>query len=1260
MTHGPISRIRERLAAGWNNRAAAWIEQAQDLGDPAPLARAAPLLRAAVRATRDPARCRDYRFNLSRLYQLRHELDGDPDAAAPAVECARLALAGMPRNDEDRPAHLSNLSTALIVAHDVHGRDGDLREAYETAVLALDSAPPDLPGLPVLIVRLGGVLRRCAVSRAGSVPDSTAALDEGFEAARAAARTATGHEPGLVRATLAQAIFEVCVVVGWPAGLDEAVESFRAALEESSGAAHFRHNLGLVLLRRFEWTGDSSSVTEAVETLRAAVAQTGPGTPDRYQYTCTLGSALATEYEISDDPGSLAEAVEILQALLRQSPPDPLDATSCRISLAVALEARAKATCSVDDAQAAVKLLTEALADAADDDRPVAQLDLANVLVTLYELTGELGQVRLASAHLREAAAAFRGPSPVYASTLSSLSDTHLTLFLGEGRAEDLHEAVATARRAVENSGGSAPGYPGYLVNLANALMAAFEASGQAELIEEATGHARAAVAASVFGGVDRAHTLDCLGQCLCAAHEATGELAPLDEAIAHQRRAVEQTPPDDFLRATFLSNLAISLCLRHEHTPDESVLRDALDTARNAVAATADGDPGAHLHLQTLDRVLGERYRYSDARWALDEAIETMRTALGLLGAHDPARPACQLNLAANLLERHSAYSGGTALDEAIGLLSNALADRPFDAPDRALALYDLGLAIAAREKGDPRTTADAVTAFQEAVTTRTAPALLRAESAIEWGRVAAAAELWALAAEGFTAAVGLLPLVSPRHLDRGDQEHLLGLVDGAARDAAACLLEAGTGTVMSALEVIEQGRGVLYGSLVWPGGDVARLRAVAPELAGRFEQVRDALDSGRSDQMIRRSRALGAAPAAHLAVQQAAGTRKALLLDLDELVAGIRALPGFDRFLEPPPVDRIASTAKQDTIIVVNVSRYRSDALVLAAGEPIAIRLRDLDWDRLTAVAARYPRILSRLRRGRTARVPHQVSAALRELHGWLWVSIAQPVLDELGHDAPKKSGWPRVWWCPTGPLSSLPLHAAHPYGERSEAGDGVIERVIPSYLPTLRTLAELKRRQPERAGPVRTLVVATAGPDGSRHMARELSAVTATLDPPPTILREAAATRAAVLDALPSCRRLHFIGHGYQDLINPALGGLRLADGDLTALTLIAVRLSHAELAYLSSCEGAAGGVAALDDPLPPALACLAAGFHDVIGTLWSVGDSAAADIAERFYRRLSAAGETAAAGRVAEALHGTVREMRSACPPEVWAAYVHLGG
>jgi len=1157
----------------------------------------------------------------------------------------------LPENQAARPARPSEPAATPHAEHTVHGREADPGAAHESVAFAVASAPPDSPELPALLVELGEVLAHQADSGM-----DIAIIDQAFEVARAAVHRSVGHDPGAMRVALGQALNEVCGRVDWPAGLDEAVETYRAALTEAPADAGIQHDLGVVLMNRYEWTADAASVTEAREAVRAAVARAQPGSPDHRQFRYTLGSILLREYELDDDEDILGEAIAVFEALDSEPAPNESAATSARLGLAVALEARALATGETDDAQKAADLLIDVLPHAAHDDRPTVLLDLANILLTLHELTGGLDHVRQAVAHLREAARAHQGPSPEHASTLSSLSDAHRTLFLGEGRVGDLEAAVATARLAVDNSPEGAAGRPGYLVNLANALLTAFDVSGDTALVEEATDHARNAVASSVSGEAERGEALSCLGLCLSATHEATGELTPLDEAIVHQRGAIEALPPGHPHRAVFLSNLAISLCLRHEHTPDEIVLQDSIDTAREAVALTSEDDPDGHLHFQTLDRVLRERYRFSEALWALDEAIDTLRQALSLLADDDPDRPGCQLNLAASLLERHSARSDPATLREAVGLLRGVLTAWPSDAPDRALALYNLGLALAAHDTTSPQAAADAVAAFREAVSIRGAPPSVRAEAAVEWGRVAAAAGLWNLASEGFAAAVDLLPLVSPRHLDRGDQEHLLDLVDGAARDAVACMLQGGTETVWSALDVAERGRGVLFRSLMWPTADLDRLRAVDHGRATRFEQLRDALGSRHSRQMVQRSAAPGTSSAVHLEVRETTGVRKVLLGHLDDLVAEIRGLPGMEEFLTPPSAERIAAELAADTVVVINVSRYRSDALILDAGKATTVPLPALDWNRLTGISSAYSRILTRLRRG-SGRVPDQISAALRELHGWLWDCVARPVLDAVGHAAPRESDWPRLWWCPTGPLTSLPLHAAHPYEARDDTVDGVGERVVPSYVPTLRTLAEIRRRirSSDRSRSA-ALVVAVAGPDDSLHVARELDVVVEALGPQSRVLQDEAATRAAVRAALPTCRLLHFIGHGYQDLANPALGGLRLADGPLTALELAAIRLGPADLAYLSACEGAAGGVAALDDPLPPAMACLAGGFPQVIGTLWSVGDLAAADIAERFYRRWS----MDAPDTVAEALHATVREIRSDHPPTVWAAFIHVGG
>ena len=68
---------------------------------------------------------------------------------------------------------------------------------------------------------------------------------------------------------------------------------------------------------------------------------------------------------------------------------------------------------------------------------------------------------------------------------------------------------------------------------------------------------------------------------------------------------------------------------------------------------------------------------------------------------------------------------------------------------------------------------------------------------------------------------------------------------------------------------------------------------------------------------------------------------------------------------------------------------------------------------------------------------------------------------------------------------------------------------------------------------------------------------------------------------------------------------------------------------------------------------------AGYAHVIGTLWSVDDEIAAEVASDVYPGLTASGPDAAAA--APALHRAVRKIRARHPtlPALWAAHVHVG-
>ncbi|MGH3935075.1 MAG: CHAT domain-containing protein [Pseudonocardiaceae bacterium] len=122
-----------------------------------------------------------------------------------------------------------------------------------------------------------------------------------------------------------------------------------------------------------------------------------------------------------------------------------------------------------------------------------------------------------------------------------------------------------------------------------------------------------------------------------------------------------------------------------------------------------------------------------------------------------------------------------------------------------------------------------------------------------------------------------------------------------------------------------------------------------------------------------------------------------------------------------------------------------------------------------------------------------------AVFDILGWLWDTITGPVLTSLGHTNPPApdTAWPRIWWCPTGPLTLLPLHTAghHPRHQRPDnpvTTDAVPDRVISSYTPTLTALLRA-RSTPDSQGPPRLPAIGMPTTSG----ASDLPAVPAELD-------------------------------------------------------------------------------------------------------------------------------------------------------------------
>ncbi len=197
------------------------------------------------------------------------------------------------------------------------------------------------------------------------------------------------------------------------------------------------------------------------------------------------------------------------------------------------------------------------------------------------------------------------------------------------------------------------------------------------------------------------------------------------------------------------------------------------------------------------------------------------------------------------------------------------------------------------------------------------------------------------------------------------------------------------------------------------------------------------------------------------------------------------------------------------------------------------------------------------------------------------WLWDTTAAPVLAALDNCP--------VWWCPTGPLTFLPLHAA---GRHNGSSESVFDRIFSSYTPTLRSLAHADRPL-AGAEPGRLLVVAVDDLPGQLPLlnaANELELLRVQFPTDRlTVIAGSAATKAAVLGALPNHRWSYFSCHGRQDILNPS--GVTCSSPTALSQSPSSSRATtRGDFAFLSACMTATGGLALAEEAVT-----LAADLH-----------------------------------------------------------------
>ncbi|KAK0909037.1 hypothetical protein LTR91_016117 [Friedmanniomyces endolithicus] len=759
------------------------------------------------------------------------------------------------------------------------------------------------------------------------------------------------------------------------------------------------------------------------------------------------------------------------------------------------------------------------------------------------------------------------------------------------------------------------------------------------------------------------------LGVALLTRFEMRGSYSDLADARFAYQTALSQEVEgslDYTLPLIGLANVALRI---FQETDAGEELDDAVRLYEEALSQSVAWENLRCARLASLGYALQLRYGRNEVQADFDRCIEVCREALTLSKglANQPNMFHCLGQLGNAYLQKYQTDTSDkrdvTGLGTAISYLEAAVQKATRHPPAQAMFLNNLGLAYqvlyAQSHDGNDRDLG--IAAFRTAMNLDAGSPLLRMTAAYR-GLVLVGKVDMVTAADFVDRVVEIMPRLSPRPLRRADQQHMISLFSSIGSYGAAVMLENGRPAV-DAVKALEATRGVMNGMLMETRTDVDALRqAGLSDLAERFNTLRDRLGSTAALPLASdpRQTTLNWESEAHVVAAR----------DFDAVVGEIQALPGFESFMHPLAEKEMVSLANRASIVMINVSILRSDALII---DSTGVRNLVLPRLRLPDLVEKANALTDALHCDNSCERRNTIEC-IRDVQHWLWESVVQDVHAHLSHG---NQGPLRVCWIPVGPMALLPIHAAA--DPKSDAN--ALDLIVSSYGTTMKELSYAHNKRPPNLNSATALcsyMAQTPNQPDLKYAADEAKAVGAILQRLATTSVLAAPTKTDVLTHIETSSIVHFSCHGFADAQDPSASRILLRDWERDALTvadIAALHLRGAQFAYLSACHAAVGRAAdLLDEGIHLAGAFQIASFPRVVGTLWQVDDERAMQVAERVYQSLVSDKGSLGFEKLADALNGAVKKLRMDTrtievggmtmevdedDPFVWAPMIYMG-
>jgi CHAT domain-containing protein/tetratricopeptide (TPR) repeat protein len=731
----------------------------------------------------------------------------------------------------------------------------------------------------------------------------------------------------------------------------------------------------------------------------------------------------------------------------------------------------------------------------------------------------------------------------------------------------------------------------------------------------------------------------------LMARYERNGDLADLSSVIEIMRDVAERTADDSEWHAQALSNLGTALTMRWESGLTDSDLAEAIDAHEAAVKLFAESSAEWASFASSLALALRARFPLTHDVEDLNRAVDLCEQVIEITPQESTERAEFRANLGFALFDRHRATSNKRDLNRAVESLRAALSTMPGRARHRSTVQAALAEAESRLEGHEGiAERGGAVELWRSACAdadSKSSAGVLKA--AYNWSQAALGWRDWPLAVEACEIGLAAVERLLQTQMLREHKGLWLEEANGLHATAAYALAK--LGRPQQAVVTLDRGRAVLLSEALDRGGHGLEglaglghdeLRTRFHRAVARVTELESAMDDRGNQRLVN-----------VLAGREAKEFRSAKTA-MDDAVAAIRSVPGYERYLMPADWPDVVAVAATGPLAYIAYTKAGGVALTID-GRPETDPAPTVTWlDALTEDAVEemvefYGRAYAR-RRSENIAEQRQWPEVLASTTRLLWDLVMGPLLKAVPAD--------RIVLVPSGILALLPLHAAWHDDESAPTGRRyAIDDALVTYAPSARALRHTIAGAAESAQPT---ILAVYDPDpGLPNTLREVHAAVSWFSRGRELSRQEA-TLDTVCAELARYSVVHFSCHGSADLANPLRSELAAAsDGRLTLARVMDQRLPHIRLAVLSACETAVVGANVPDEVIGLPTGFVQAGVQGVIGSLWPVGDAVTCALMARFYELWRGHG-----AEPAEALREAQRWVRDSTLDAIESSYPEI--